>query len=103
MIMESMTFPSLHVLLISFLMRDLTGFNGDRLDRAFLQDMIGHHMGAVMMSQQLLIRGVADHEQVEILARTIRDEQRTEILQMQRWLRVWFGDGWQHAGMHGAR
>ena len=58
-------------------------------------------MGAVMMSQQLLMRDVADHEQVEVLAKTIRDEQRTEIFQMQRWLRAWFGDGWQHGGMGG--
>ena len=96
------------------MMRDLTGLEGDRLDRAFLQDMLWHHMGAVMMSQQLLMRGVADHEQVEVLAKTIRDEQRAEIFQMQRWLRAWFGRGWQHGmcsgtpggkpgGMHGAR
>ena len=49
------------------MMRDLTGLSGDRLDRVFLQDMVGHHMGAVMMSQRLLMRGVADHEQVEVL------------------------------------
>lgn len=88
------------------MMRDLSGLEGDRLDRAFLQDMVWHHMGAVMMSQQLLMRGVADHEQVEVLAKTIRDEQRAEIFQMQRWLRAWFGGGWQHGmggGMHGAR
>ena len=36
------------------MMRDLTGLSGDRLDRTFLQDMVGHHMAAVMMSQQLL-------------------------------------------------
>ncbi len=93
------------------MMRDLSGLEGDRLDRAFLQDMLGHHMGAVMMSQQLLIGGVADHDQVEVLARTIRDEQRAEIFQMERWLQAWFGGGWQqglcggamHGGMHGAR
>lgn len=96
------------------MMRDLTGLEGDRLDRAFLQDMVWHHMGAVMMSQQLLMPGVADHEQVEVLAKTIRDEQRAEIFQMQQWLRAWFGGGWQHGMcgggpgwmpgmMHGAR
>lgn len=90
------------------MMRDLTGLSGDRLDRVFLQEMIGHHMGAVMMSQQLLMRGVADHEQVDALAATIRDEQHSEIFQMQQWLRDWFGQGWRqgmnggmHGGMHG--
>lgn len=73
------------------MMRDLTGLSGDRLDRAFLQDMVGHHMGAVMMSQRLLMAGVADHEQVEALAQTIRDEQHAEIFQMQQWLDEWFG------------
>jgi len=78
------------------MMRDLTGMSGDRLDLVFLQDMISHHMGAVMMSQQVLMRGLADHEQVEALAVTIREEQHREILQMQQWLREWFGAGWQH-------
>ena len=73
------------------MMRDLTGLSGDRLDRVFLQDMLGHHMVAVMMSQGLLMRGVADHAQVEALAETIRDEQHAEIFQMRRWLRAWFG------------
>jgi uncharacterized protein (DUF305 family) len=73
------------------MMRDLGDLSGDRLDLAFLQDMIGPHMAAVMMSQQLLMRGLADHEQVEALAVTIRDEQHREILRMQQWLRDWFG------------
>lgn len=83
------------------MMRDLAGLSGDRLDRAFLQDMLGHLMGAVMMSQQLLMRGVANHEQVEVLAEAIRDEQYGEIFQMQQWLLAWFGGGWRH-GMYGA-
>jgi uncharacterized protein (DUF305 family) len=71
------------------MMRDLSGLSGDRLDRAFLQDMIGHHMAAVMMSQHLLWRGT-DHEEVAQLARSIRDDQHAEIIQMQRWLAQWF-------------
>lgn len=80
------------------MMRDLSGMSGDRLDRAFLQDMLGHHMVAVMMSQHLLARGATDHDQVAELARTIRDDQRTEIFQMQRWLALWFDTDW-HFGM----
>lgn len=71
------------------MMRDLSGLSGDRLDRAFLQDMISHHMVAVMMSQQLLGRGY-DHDEVAQLARSIRDDQHAEIIQMQRWLAQWF-------------
>jgi uncharacterized protein (DUF305 family) len=78
------------------MMRDLTGLTGDRLDRTFLRDMIGHHMAAVMMSQQLLMRGLADHPEVVSLAREIRDEQHAEIFRMQSWLWQWFGQGWTH-------
>ncbi len=81
------------------MMRDLSKLTGNRLDRAFLADMVGHHMTAVMMSQQLLARGVARHDQVNDLAGAIRDEQHAEIFQMRDWLADWFGtgrssDGW---------
>lgn len=76
------------------MMRDLSGLLGDRLDRVFLEDMIGHHMVAVMMSQQLLIRGLADHGEVNELAQSIRDDQHGEIIHMRRWLADWFDTGW---------
>lgn len=65
------------------MMRDLTGLSGDRLDEAFHEDMIGHHMAAVMMSRQLLMHGADDHAQVADLARTISTDQMREI----RWMR----------------
>ena len=86
------------------MMRDLSGLSGDRLDQAFLSDMIRHHMMAVMMSQRMLASGDSDHDQVADLARTIRDDQHAEIVQMQRWLARWFDAGW-HGSMglrHGA-
>jgi len=73
------------------MMRDLTGLRGDALDRAFLTDMIPHHMGAVMMSQQLLGQGLAAHTELEPFARTVRDAQHAEIVQMRGWLADWFG------------
>ena len=72
------------------MMRDLSGLNGDALDRAFLQDMIPHHMMAVMMSQQLIAASYARHEDVIPFAQNIRDVQRAEIHMMQRWLAAWF-------------
>ena len=80
------------------MMRDLSDLSGGRLDRAFLQDMVGHHMAAVMMSQHLLWRGT-DHEEVAELARTIRDDQHAEIIRMQRWLAQWYDAGWRGMGM----
>lgn len=73
------------------MMRDLEGLSGDELDRVFLEDMIGHHMAAVMMSQQLVVRDLAEHEEVETLARSIADSQHDEMFTMRRWLWQWFG------------
>ena len=73
------------------MMRDLEGLSGDQLDRVFLEDMIGHHMAAVMMSQQLLARDLAEHPEVAALARSISRSQHREILTMRRWLWEWFG------------
>ena len=85
------------------MMRDLSDLSGDRLDRVFLEDMIGHHMAAVMMSQQLLAHGRADHDEVAELARTIRAEQMREIWWMRERLAAWFDSGraWgMGPGMH---
>jgi len=73
------------------IMRDLTGLRGDDLDQAFLEDMIPHHMAAVMMSQQVLSGDLAINDGVEPFAETIRDTQRAEIMQMAGWLTEWFG------------
>lgn len=73
------------------MMRDLDGLTGDELDQAFLEDMIHHHGMAVMMSQQLLTQGLADHPEVVPFAEQIRDDQHAEIFQMSGWLREWFG------------
>lgn len=72
------------------MMRDYSALAGDRLDRAFLEDMIPHHMAAVMMSRQLLLRDLSEHEQVAELAARIRDAQLQEIRQMGSWLDAWF-------------
>ena len=73
------------------MMRDLTGLSGDALDQAFLDDMIPHHMMAVMMSQQFLMANLANHGDVVPFARNIRDVQHNEIQMMAGWLRGWFG------------
>ncbi len=82
------------------MMRDLSGLQGDALDQAFLEDMIPHHMVAVMMSQQLLIAGVADHAEVGPFAQSIRDSQRAEIMTMHGWLSDWFNISGMKSGMN---
>lgn len=68
------------------MMGDYSGMSGNELDVAFLQDMIPHHMAAVMMSQQLLAGRLAEHDEVAGFARDIRDAQMREIRQMSNWL-----------------
>ena len=75
------------------MMRNLEGLQGEELDRAFLEDMIPHHMEAIMMSQQLLSRGLAEHEEVAFLARDIRNNQRDEIHMMSNWMSRWYDNG----------
>jgi len=87
------------------MMRDLTDLEGDALDRAFLEDMVMHHMMAVMMSRQLLARGLAEHDAVADFAAKVRDDQRAEIVTMRTWLAEWFdvrGPGMGRRGMHGS-
>ncbi|MFF4620500.1 DUF305 domain-containing protein [Nonomuraea jabiensis] len=74
------------------MMRDLSKLSGDALDQTFLQDMIPHHMAAVMMSQQLLASGQAEHPEVADFAAKVRDTQHAEMLQMRRYLADWFGE-----------
>ena len=83
------------------MMRDLSGLSGDRLDRTFLEDMVGHHMAAVMMSQRLLVHEAAEHDEVADLARTIRTEQVREIRWMNERLSTWFGVSSAHGRMTG--
>lgn len=72
------------------MMRDLTNLQGDRLDQVFLEDMIQHHMGAVMMSQQLLRKNLVENEPVKPFAEAIVSSQSQEIQQMHTWLNAWF-------------
>lgn len=79
------------------MMREYGGMSGDELDRAFLVDMIPHHMTAVMMSRQLISLGLAEHVDVNPFASTIADAQYAEIQQMHTWVADWFGaDAYPH-------
>lgn len=66
------------------MMRELKDLSGESLDRAFLEDMIMHHMGAMMMAQS--VQSYVEHEEIEALARSIIDTQSTEIAEMRKML-----------------
>ncbi len=67
------------------MMRDLERLSGKDLDKAFLEDMIMHHMGAIMMAHS--VQGVIEHKEVEDLSKAIIDSQSKEI-QLMRQLRT---------------
>ena len=73
------------------MMRDVgTGAAVADVERAFLEDMIGHHMMAVHEAQTLLAGGLAEHDEVAALARSVVVAQMGEMHQMAAWLGAWF-------------
>lgn len=71
------------------MMMGLEGKTGDALDKAFLDEMIVHHEGAVEMAQALL-RGTKRPELIK-LGGDIITAQTGEIKMMQDWRTAWFG------------
>ena len=59
------------------MMRDLSQLSGSELDKQFLEDMIPHHMGAIMMAQS--VRPYIEHQEVSNMADTILETQTAEI------------------------
>lgn len=59
----------------------------------FMQDMIDHHMMAIMISELCLKKAV--HEELRALCADIIAAQRAEIEQMQTWLQTWYGIAYQ--------
>ncbi len=67
------------------MMRDLSTLSGAALDKAFLEDMVMHHMGAIMMAHS--VAGYIEHEEVRTLTKAIIETQSNEI-QLMRQLRA---------------
>jgi uncharacterized protein (DUF305 family) len=59
------------------MMRDLSKLSGADLDKQFLEDMIGHHMGAIMMARS--VQTYIEHPEVTGLTKSIVDTQSKEI------------------------
>jgi len=68
------------------MMRDLTQLSGAALDQRFLEDMIPHHMGAIMMAQS--VRPHITHQEITDMADAIMETQTAEIELMQRLLKT---------------
>jgi uncharacterized protein (DUF305 family) len=59
------------------MMRDLSQLSGAPLDERFLQDMIPHHMGAIMMA--LSVRPYIEHQEITDMADAIMETQAAEV------------------------
>ncbi len=70
------------------MMRDVTKLSGKELDKVFLEDMIVHHMGAIMMAGQAL--GFSKREEIITISNAILEAQDKEVKQMKGWLTTKF-------------
>lgn len=67
------------------MMRELSALSGKELDRTFLEDMIMHHMGAIMMARS--VQPYIEHQDMEKLTQSIVTSQSAEIGQMRQMLK----------------
>ncbi|MDQ5901527.1 MAG: hypothetical protein QG580_242 [Patescibacteria group bacterium] len=66
------------------MMRDLSNLSKEELDKTFLEDMVVHHMGAIMMAEQAL--DFSENENIKNLSREIVKSQSEEIKEMRNYL-----------------
>jgi len=69
----------------------------NNIDEHFIEQMIPHHDGAVVMAKLALTK--ATHSEIKILAGAIIKAQNKEIEDMQSWYKDWFGKDVSKAGV----
>ena len=67
------------------MMRELSSLSGKVLDRTFLEDMVMHHMGAIMMAQS--VQPYIEHQEIDDLSKAIVSTQSEEIQLMRQMLK----------------
>ncbi|MGB3612407.1 MAG: DUF305 domain-containing protein [Elainellaceae cyanobacterium] len=60
-----------------------------QFDQRFIDAMVPHHEGALVMAEQVLQN--SDRPELQAAAQAILAAQKTEIDQMQQWRREWYG------------
>ena len=58
-------------------------------DRVFVDMMIPHHEGALVMAKRVIADG--EHPELRTMARAMIAAQAREIAQMKRWRKAWYG------------
>lgn len=64
------------------MMRDLSKLSGAALDKVFLEDMIMHHMGAIMMAES--VQPYIENQEITDLTKAIKETQTVEITLMKQ-------------------
>lgn len=78
----------------------LKDLKGDDFDKAFIEEMIMHHQGAIDMAK--LIETNAKHDELKQLGKDIISAQSKEIDMMQTWQTDWGYKATPHSSdMHG--
>ncbi len=72
------------------MMAGLDGKTGDAFDKAFIDEMIMHHEGAVDMAEAALKD--AKHQEIKDMAKAIISAQTKEIAQMKEWRTAWYAN-----------
>ena len=72
---------------MSGIVDELKGKTGDDFDKAFIEQMIPHHQGAIEMAQ--LASKNASHQEIKDMADDIISAQTSEIEMMQDWQKSW--------------
>jgi uncharacterized protein (DUF305 family) len=72
------------------MMAGLEGKKGDDFDKAFIEEMIVHHEGAVSMAEALLAN--TSRPELQQLGNDIISAQTREIDMMRSWLRDWYAN-----------
>jgi uncharacterized protein (DUF305 family) len=70
------------------MMSELEDKSGKQLDKAFLEEMIVHHEGAIDMANIVLEK--SDNKELKDFANNIIETQSKEVNQMEKWLDEWF-------------
>ena len=70
------------------MMQGLESQTGDAFDKAFLEQMIIHHEGAIEMAGKAIKNG--KHEEIKTMANDIISAQTKEISQMKQWQEQWY-------------
>ena len=72
---------------MSDMVEGLKGKSGDNFDKAFIEEMIPHHQGAIDMAE--LVEENAKHQEIKDLAKEIIEAQANEIKLMREWQATW--------------